>query len=54
MPAEVILRMVAAGTMPQKEAQMRLEGKWVDEENACNKQRLNLRNNENLIVRHQL
>ena len=54
MPAEAILRMVAAGTMPQKEAQIRLEGKWVAEENACNKQKLNLRNNENSVVRHQL
>ena len=54
MPADVILRMVASGTMPQKEAQQRLEGKWMDEENACNKQQLNLRNNENVVVRHQL
>jgi len=54
MPAHVILAMVAAGTMSQKEAQARIEGKWVAEENACNKQQLNLRNNENLVVRHQL
>ena len=54
MAPEVILKMLAAGTMPQKEAALRLEGKWVAEENACNKQQLNLRSNENLVVRHQL